>query len=83
MAALLQTLPKAQAESKILRYAEGLTNYHTIKQHLVTFAQTLRFDGAFTRGDNDMDIGALDNDEAWENMRPEYQVAFAEAKVGA
>ena len=44
--ALLQILPKAQADNLKLRYAEGLTDYRQIVQNLLTFSQTLRFDGA-------------------------------------
>lgn len=72
---LLQILPKEQAQVLKLRYAEGLTNYRTIVEHLTTFSQTVRFDGAYGRGDNDMDIGAVD----WENLSTEHTNAYWDA----
>ena len=72
---LLQLLPKAQAEQLKIRYAEGLTNYRTIVENLMTFSQTMRFDGAYGRGDNDMDIGMVD----WEDLTVAQTNAYWEA----
>lgn len=75
--ALLQLLPKAQAESLKLRYAEGLTDYRQIVQNLLTFSQTVRFEGAYGRGDSDMDIGSMD----WDRLSPEQLQSFLEAQI--
>ena len=60
---LIQLLPKTQAETLKLRYAEGLTDYKQIVSNILTFSQTMRFEGAYGRGDNDMDIGMMDFDD--------------------
>ena len=43
----------------------------------MTFSQTIRFDGAYARGDNDMDIGSLD----WENLDAEHLNVFWESVI--
>ena len=79
---LLQLLPKAQADTLKLRYAEGLTNYRTIVQNLMTFSQTMRFDGAYGRGDNDMDIGAVEWDSLTSEQTNAYWTAFQRGLEG-
>ena len=74
---LLQLLPKAQAETLKLRYAEGLTDYRQIVANILIFAQTMRFEGAYGRGDNDMDIGSVDFDE----LTPAQLNVFWEAVI--
>ena len=78
---LLQLLPKQHAETLKLRYAEGLTEYRTIVANLMTYAQTQRFEGAYGRGDNDMDIGALDQafEDVWEQLPDDQKMQFMQA----
>ena len=40
----------------------------------------VRFDGAYSRGDSDMDIGALETTD-WDDLEPELQKVFYEAQI--
>ena len=56
----LQILPKAQASELKLRFAQGLGSYKALTDHLLTYGQQVRMEGAFGRGDNDVDLYSLD-----------------------
>ena len=72
--AFLKLLPKGYERDLKQKFAEGLTDYRKLTEQILTYSQHIRFEGAFGRGDNDMDIGSLD----WASLAAEEIVAFYE-----
>jgi hypothetical protein len=48
-----------------LKFAMGLTDYRELTSQIMGYSQQIRFEGAYSRGDNDMDVSSL---EAWESF---------------
>ena len=57
--AFLRMIPKSHVSDMRWRFSQGTTDYDTLKASILTYSQHLRFDGAYGRGDNDMQIDAL------------------------
>ena len=60
---VLRLLPKSHERELKLKFAMGLTDYGELTQQIMGYSQQIRFEGAYSRGDNDMDVSSL---EAWE-----------------
>ena len=56
------------------KFAEGLADYCKLTEQILTYSQHIRFEGAFGRGNNDMDIWSLD----WASLAAEEIIAFYE-----
>ena len=65
--AFLRMVPKSHASDMRWRFSQGLQDYDTLKSSILTYSQHLRFDSAYGRGDNDMQVDALG--QGWEAMR--------------
>ena len=70
----LKLLPRAQEQELKLKYAQGLTDYKVLTEHLVTFGHQARQDGAYSRGDNDFDLGVL----SWSQLSEEELEVYCE-----
>jgi hypothetical protein len=62
---VLRLLPKSHERELKLKFAMGLTDYRELTQQIMGYSPQIRFEGAYSGGDNDMDVGAL---EAWESF---------------
>ena len=58
-------MPKTHERELKLKFAMGLTDYRELMQQIMGYSQQIRLEGAYSRGDNDMDVGSL---EAWESF---------------
>ena len=76
--ALLKILPPAQASDIKWKFAGGLTSYSAMTEHIETYSQHIRMEGAFARGDNDVDMGSLDLDSYLAIAPSEEKAAFWE-----
>ena len=58
--ALLKIFPKSpQTDDLKWRFMQGLTDYNFLVESVVTYAQHVRHEGAYKRGDNDMVVDSL------------------------
>ena len=57
---VLMLLPKSHERELKLTFAMGLTDYRKLTQQIMGYSQQIRFEGAYSRGDNDMDVGFLE-----------------------
>ena len=58
--ALLKILAKSpQTDDLKWRFMQGLTDYNSLVERVVTYAQHVRHDGAYKHGDNDMAVDSL------------------------
>ena len=73
----LQILPTAQANELKLRFAQGLGSYRQLTEHLLTYGQQVRMEGAYRRGDNDLDLHSLD----WTDLGEHELESFMEGVV--
>ena len=62
---ILRLLPKSHERELKLKFAMGLTDYGELTQQIMGYSQQIRFERAYSRGDNDMDVSSL---EAWESF---------------
>ena len=57
--ALLKILPAQQASEIKWQMAKGLNNYSSMIEHIESYSAHVRHEGAYARGDNDMEISSL------------------------
>ena len=79
--ALLKIFPKSlQTDDLKWRFMQGLTDYNSLVESVVTYAQHVRHEGAYKRGDNDMAVDSLgkfgkgyqmDTASEWADFSPE------------
>ena len=62
---VLRLLPKWHERELKLKFAMGFTDYGELTQQIMGYSQQIRFEGAYSQGDNDMDVSSL---EAWESF---------------
>ena len=73
---LLKILPPAQASEIKWQMAKGLTNYSGMVEHIESYSAHIRHDGAYARGDNDMDVSSMGTEEYLKHAPPEEQAAY-------
>ena len=73
---LLKILPSAQASEIKWQMAKGLSNYSSMVAHIESYSAHIRNDGAYNRGDNDMDVSSMEVDAYVAQAPPEEQAAF-------
>ena len=62
--ALLKILPAQQASEIKWQMAKGLNNYSSMIEHIESYSAHVRHEGAYARGDNDMEISAFTQPDA-------------------
>ena len=60
--AFLRMLPRSHAADMRWKFSQGLTNYNEIVASVLSYTQHMRFDGAHSRGDNDMQCDSAEFD---------------------
>ena len=70
----LKIFPKGQEAELKLKFAQGLTDYLFLTDHLLKFGQQARMDGAYGRGDNDYDLNYV----GWSQLSEEELQAFVD-----